>query len=308
MLKRMVVNRFTAFGCVDLGLAPHLNIFAGENGSGKSHLLKLAYSLMRVGFDGGVKSRLGTPTKGYLEGAYGDKLFHVFRPEKLGYLVRRGSSDCDVLLNFEDAALDVGVRFAANARENVNVVNVPLAWQGVRPVYLPARELVTIFPNFASLYEGYHVEFEETWFDACMGLGALLRRDLSKEWVDTFISPLEGVLGGTVVLGENGHFYLKSGSDKIGMSLLGEGHRKLVMLVRLLANGGIKEGCSLFLDEPDAGLSSDLVSVLAKVLYDLGRFGVQVFLSTHSMFLLGELHRLSGDSGVVHWLHSGTPT
>ncbi|MDE4018210.1 AAA family ATPase, partial [Glaesserella parasuis] len=46
MLKKLVLKNFTVFNEVDLNFSPHLNVIIGENGMGKSHILKLAYSLI----------------------------------------------------------------------------------------------------------------------------------------------------------------------------------------------------------------------------------------------------------------------
>ena len=43
-LTRIVLERFTAFEQLDLKLGPGINVFIGANGTGKTHLLKVAYA------------------------------------------------------------------------------------------------------------------------------------------------------------------------------------------------------------------------------------------------------------------------
>ena len=45
-------------------------------------------------------------------------------------------------------------------------------WEGEPPVFMPTRELLTIYPGFVSLYETTELPFEETWRDTCILLGA----------------------------------------------------------------------------------------------------------------------------------------
>ena len=46
MLESLSVDNFTAFGSKELKFAGGLNVFVGENGTGKTHLLKLPYAVI----------------------------------------------------------------------------------------------------------------------------------------------------------------------------------------------------------------------------------------------------------------------
>ena len=48
MLQQLTLKNFTVFNDVSLTFSPHLNVIVGENGKGKSHLLKVAYSMMSI--------------------------------------------------------------------------------------------------------------------------------------------------------------------------------------------------------------------------------------------------------------------
>ena len=45
MLKSLDIKNLTAFGEASLTFSPHLNVIIGENGSGKSHVLKAMYAV-----------------------------------------------------------------------------------------------------------------------------------------------------------------------------------------------------------------------------------------------------------------------
>ena len=58
------------------------------------------------------------------------------------------------------------------------------------------------------------------------------------------------------------------------------------------ATGAILQTGYLFWDEPEANLNPRMVARLAATIVDLGGHGVQVFIATHSLFLLRELEML----------------
>jgi energy-coupling factor transporter ATP-binding protein EcfA2 len=178
MLDSVEIKQFTVFREFALDCSPGLNVVVGENSSGKSHLLKLLYALIATSASSGKQPHAQPPTKAYLQKAYGEKLQGVFRPESLGRLVsrRQGRERCELDVAFDNPALDVGISFATNSKTDVQVDTLPSVWEAQSPLYLPTRELLTIYPNFVSIYEGHYLEFEETWRDTCIHLGGLLQK------------------------------------------------------------------------------------------------------------------------------------
>ncbi len=77
------------------------------------------------------------------------------------------------------------------------------------------------------------------------------------------------------------------GKGDMEMPLVAEGHRKLAMIARLIASG-FDKGC-LFWDEPETNLNPRLIKDAARTILHLCWNGVQVFIATHSLFLMREL-------------------
>ena len=98
MLTRLMLKNLTVFSDVDFEFAPGLNVIVGENGAGKSHVLKAAYTVAAVSARGEKDSGSPTPTKNYLALAIAKKMRGVFRPDELGRLARRqaGRSRCEI--------------------------------------------------------------------------------------------------------------------------------------------------------------------------------------------------------------------
>jgi len=97
---------------------------------------------------------------------------------------------------------------------------------------------------------------------------------------------------GSIELDKAGRFYLKNSSGRMEMPLVAEGLRKLGMLARLIATGALLDKGYLFWDEPEANLNPRLIKRIAKIILDLSVNGIQIFIATHSLFLLRELEIL----------------
>ncbi|WP_349740511.1 AAA family ATPase [Roseateles cavernae] len=292
MLKNARFRNFTTTPNASWTFAPGLNVVIGENGLGKSHVLKAIYSLLKV--QSGKNVEL---TKTALEKAYADKLMAVMRPEALGRLVKRkqGRDRCELELTMTNAAQSCAIGFATNAKSQVDVSSVPTAPLALPPVYLPTRELVTLCPWFVPLYENYHVEFEEAWRDTVSLLGAPSIKGPREKTVAALLEPLEAAINGKVVVdGPTGRFYLQvPGEGRMEMPLVAEGLRKIAMLARLISTGVLLEQGYLIWDEPETNLNPRLIKTVARSIVELSKRGIQVFIATHSLFLLRELEMLA---------------
>lgn len=299
MIQSLDISNFTVFGGATFEFGKNLNLLVGENGSGKTHLLKLAYSVLATSWEEGRKPiSSAAPTKSVLQARLAEKLIGVFRPEALGRLARRrqGRERCDVSMVFRNAGLDLSFSFATQSKSDVVIEKLPREWLDVAPVYLPTRELLTIFPNFVSVYESHYLEFEETWRDTCLLLGAPLKKGVKEKRVRQLLDPLEEAMEGSIELDRSGRFYLRNASGKMEISLVAEGLRKLGMLARLIATGTLQDKGYLFWDEPEANLNPHIIKSIARSIVDLSAGGIQIFVATHSLFLLREIKMLLGSS------------
>lgn len=294
-LARLDVQSFAAFAELKLSFSTGLNVIVGDNGAGKSQLLKLLYACSAVLGPSASWDRSG---KGTLNREVARKLVEVFRPETLGRLTNRvrGRARADVSLKWEQIGEPLRFSFATNSRSEVSTESVPRKPLVDTPVFLPTRELMSIYPGFASLYRERVLEYEETWLDTAVLLGRPSLRGPRTQLARQILEPIEEVLGGTI-REVGGRFYLhQEGIGNIEMHLVAEGLRKLAMLVRLVQSGTLLEGGYLFWDEPEANLNPRTLTGVARMIHSLVASGVQVFVGTHSTFLLRELDMIQQES------------
>jgi energy-coupling factor transporter ATP-binding protein EcfA2 len=291
MIRELHITNFTLFSEAKFTFGA-LNVIHGENSSGKSHLLKLAYSLTSALTPRPNEPTPPHPTKAWLENAVGTKIGAVFRPQenKLGRLASRiqGSKRATILAKFSGRRRSLDFSFSTRSSRAVAIENVPTRWLSQASVFFPTRELLSVYPGFVSLYETQAIPFDETWRDTCLLLGAPISRGPKKREIAALLEPLEAAIGCKAVL-DGDRFFLKMKIGNIEADLVAEGYRKLSMLARLIANGSLDDKGYLFWDEPEANLNPALIKRLAPLLLDLAEGGMQVFIATHSLFLMREI-------------------
>lgn len=297
-LTRLKLQRFTAFEELDLELSPGINVLVGANGTGKTHLMKVCYAACEV-------SKTGE--------AFPSKLVRVFMPSggAQGRLVKTGSTGSTgkvevlrgkarILTTFSDwsksSQADITLSRGEASGSTWDRLNID-------SVYIPVKEMLANAPGFRSLYASRNVHFEEVYADILdrAYLPAL------REEPDVFgglLRELEAAMGGKVSV-EGEEFFLDNRHGTLEFSLLAEGLRKLALLWLLIGNGSLAEGSVLFWDEPETNLNPKLYRLVIKVLLELQRNGVQVFLATHDYGILKEidLQIANGDAVAFHSLY-----
>lgn len=291
MLESLKVGNYTVFEDETFTFSPGLNVILGENSTGKSFLMKLAYSAASVSYTMGKGDR---KTKDELQRSLADKLKDVCMPDSLGRLVSRkqGRARCEVTVAFRPETADsIQFSFATNSDKEVKLENTtPARWLEAAPVFLPTKEILSVFPNFASTLRERHLAFDATYLDLADTLGLAALRKLRRE-EQALREVLEVTMKGKVVF-ENNRFYLlpdSEGKGKIEMPLIAEGIRKFATLAYLVMNGGLRNKSLLFWDEPEVNLNPKLMRSLAEALVSLSESGVQIILATHSLYFLREI-------------------
>jgi len=284
MLKSLSIKNFTVFTDAVTEFSPGLNIIIGDNATGKSHLLKLGYSVMRSLY------QVTRDNVEQLQIQLEDKLDGVFKPDNLNHLCRHplNLQPAQITINITDEIDNLLFSFMLQ-NNKIKVDQLPKHFPKQAPLFFPTREVLTLQPTFTALYENRYLPLSETHYDLCKALNLPLLKKLPTT-LQTLIKPLEAELGGKVIIDKSGRFYIDTG--KFEISLIAEGYRKIAMLVYLILNGSLSFGSTLFWDEADANLNPRIMVKVAKVLATLAQNGIQVILATHNLFLMKELSLL----------------
>lgn len=286
-IKRIQITNFTAFENIEFDCSPGINVLIGTNSTGKTHLMKAVYAILKV-FPQNDLNHEDSMKK--LIDRLDEKFSGVFKPadDKIGRLIRRGRTTGGIVLDFDSTHLEVMM--------NTSNVLIPKSSQErgwpepESVVYLPPHE-------FLSIYEANtkrETFLDETYYDLCLSLNALPLHGERKDDIQELLDPLERAIGNSSrVIQEHGRFYFEMPEGKLEAHLVSEGFRKLAGLVYLINNGSLTKNGVFFWDEPEAHLNPLLIPVVVNVLRILAKSGVQIFVATHDYLLSQELSLLA---------------
>jgi hypothetical protein len=282
-IERLGLWEFSVFKEVELGFSPGINVLLGTNATGKSHTMKALYAPLKT------LEQTGTPVP--LDNRLHEKLANVFKPDDgfMGRLVRRrkGQSQGRITIKGTTGSIEITL----NTRTGKRPIEVGAAtWKSEAPsIFLPTREVLAMYEGFLAAYQKRELSFDETYYDACVALSQSVLRGPRSEHAKALIEPIEAALGGKVAL-QGSRFYVVRKDGVMEAHLVAEGLRKIASLAQLVLNGSLTKSGVLFWDEPEANLNPQLVSLVADLLLELGRLGVQIFVTTHDYLLS---HKLS---------------
>ncbi len=315
MISRLHLKNFIAFADLCINFSPGINIVIGENGTGKTQLLKAILALS------------GPAAHGEQAGEQlARKLCRLYHPlsNQVGELRRSGvRGEAQLSATFasgqEIAAQFSGSATAAKVSTSTNEVAAPA-------LFIPTKEVLSLVRGLTA--EQPHLPTIERIFDD----GYLdLANALVKEGVNdlnakvqlnpkfgSIVPRLTNLIGGQYLL-ENGRFVFEPGryvekdaatrskaqhaqmyqdstewkfvpgsKQRLSSGMTAEGFRKIGVLQRLLGNGSLNPGASgpLLWDEPESNLNPKLMKDLVLALLELARNGQQIILATHDYVLL----------------------
>jgi hypothetical protein len=270
-----------------------LNVIVGANDTGKSHLLKLMYALARGVEDFTARIDSDKPTWAKV---LAEKMVWTFEPHegKVGNLVHRGANAAIVhgTLCNEDYPFSFGPKAGADASDFADVSKEIRPQPNLHAVFIPPKEVLTSLNAIALVRERRTFGFDDTYVDLVRALRldpvqAVLPMELQR-----VLDNLDKLLGGRIVT-EQGRFFFERDGEKYGMTHTAEGIKKIGILARLIENAELRRNTILFLDEPEVNLHPKAARALVRMLVDLSQAGVQIFVATHSYFVLKQFEILA---------------
>ncbi|SIS21648.1 AAA domain-containing protein, putative AbiEii toxin, Type IV TA system [Aquipseudomonas alcaligenes] len=314
MITNLQLKNFTAFTDLAIDFSPGINIIIGENGTGKTQLLK---SILALCGQEAYVEQAGDKLAGKL-----CRLYHPLTGQ-VGELRRAGTRGDAVLRATFASGQEITARFNGTARQ----VKVSTSAGGdiAAANFIPTKEVLSLVRGLTA-EQPDQPTIERIFDDGYLDLA----RQLIKEGADdldakvkldprfaSIVPRLANLIGGRYELHE-GRFCFQAGEyvEKRGKSssehkapqsfqdsemyfvpaksrllsstMTAEGFRKIGVLQRLLSNGSLNPGTAgpLLWDEPESNLNPKLMKDLVLALLELARNGQQVILATHDYVLL----------------------
>jgi AAA15 family ATPase/GTPase len=278
-IRQIKLENFTVFRKLDISFEEGLNIFVGENGTGKTHIMKVIYSFCQS----------SKPDVGFAE-----KLVKVFKPDdmKINRLVNRqkGSSTAMASVFYDNPqnktmTSSVTISFSNHTKKWNATVTGEDTWEKIGKdsvsTYIPTKDILANAYQFEAAYDKGVVDFDETYKDIITTAKIDINKGPNSKNQKKYLDILRKITTGSVNVSRE-KFYLKPGNQsRLEFHLISEGWRKLALLWQLIKNGTLENGTVLFWDEPEANINPIAIKALVEILLELQKDGVQIFISTH---------------------------
>ena len=269
-----------------------INVLIGENGVGKTSVLKMIYAATQWS----VQQAEPEKTK---------KLLHFFsdhlHDNDLLKSCGKEKEYCAFKVSTETHAFEYSLSHGG-------IFNYD-DWLGlnISSVFIPTTEMLSHSRSFLALNQKYNMPFDGTQVDIIVNASLPETKRITPVMTEA-LKKLSEVIDGTVIQKNDIFYVLKSDGQEVDFSLEAEGYRKLGLLWKLIRNGLLEAGSILLWDEPEANLNPELYPLVAEILVLLARNGVQIFLATHSYNFAKylEIRRASPEQARFHNLYWDT--
>lgn len=305
-ISKVHLENFTVFQQEELVFSSGINVIIGENGTGKTHLLKSIYATCEMSKKSNRDIDIISDyfRSGLNKGQFFTK---VIRP----LVLKVYANESQII---EDKQYLIG-------ELHLSINNLPTAVIGgeeddgysyeigfpdkeQKTIFIPAKEMLSHSKGFLALNNKYDMPFDKTYIDIITNAELPETREVS-ELNKKLLEIISRVIDGEVVY-ENDTFYVvKTNGMKIEFSMEAEGLRKFGILWKLIRNGLFEKDTILLWDEPEANINPELIPVLVDILLELQRMGMQIFVATHSYNFAKyfEIKRKDSDKVIYHNLY-----
>ncbi len=271
-----------------------INLVIGNNGTGKTFLLKSLYTAMRTV----EEFKRGNDQRNINQILF-DKLYWTFQAEKIGDLVRK-SSENPLSLKMHFNGKIFCYSFGKDTAKEIKNVENNIPQRRDNSIFLPAKEVLSLHNIILKSREQDKVfGFDDTYLDLARALRTQPQKGKNFTEFSKSRKNLEDMLGGTIEYEQDSsRWQFRKGKQKFSIGVTAEGVKKIAILDTLLSNRYLTPNSIVFIDEPESALHPKAISQLLDIIAALAESGIQFFLASHSYFVIKKLYLLSQQKGM----------
>ncbi|MEI6284984.1 MAG: AAA family ATPase [Bacillota bacterium] len=266
-----------------------INLIIGANDSGKTFLAKAIYAAVKTLEE---FSRGDNPLK--LDETLADKLYWTFQAKKLSDLVRKKADrmEFDMRIDKEKFAYSIGAR----TERKITDVSYTGKQRDSNSVFIPPKEVLSLFSVIKKTRDiDKMFGFDETYLDLVKALEIEPQKGKNLKVFADARKHLDEMLGGKIEY-EEGNWQCRKGNEKYQIHVTAEGIKKIAILDRLLGNRYLGKDSIIIIDEPEANLHPQAIVKFLEIVESIAAAGCQVFIVSHSYFVIKKLYLLAKKS------------
>ncbi len=285
MITRIDLKNFGPIGQLDWQKLGKINLVVGNNGSGKTFLLKAIYSAMRTleEYKRGDDQRKASEI-------LAEKLYWTFQPEKIGDLVsKQADTPLSLELTLDDKIFDYS--FGKDTTKSISTLENNVGARASNSIFLPAKEVLSLHNIILKSRDQDKVfGFDDTYLDLARALRLPKAKGNNYPEFSRSRQQLENMLDGKVEYDEiSGRWQFKRGKQKFPIGVTAEGIKKIAILDTLLGNRYLDRNSVVFIDELESALHPVAISKFIDIIAMLASCGIQFFIASHSYFVVKKL-------------------
>lgn len=282
MIKRVHLKSFTCFQDQAFEFSPGINVIIGENGTGKTHLMKVMAASLRAVREWQMGHNQDDLV---LENALAATLMGYLKPDQLSRLARRSTGNSTPEISLKTSEGEVSYSFSKKGKNTTKLIKANFK-EKPQSIFLPSKEVFSIFQGLQKLMREREIALEDTYLHLAEELDSNeLKEGPRFELVKKLLNPIEKIVGAKAYK-KDGKFYLnESKVGKLEAHLVAEGIRKIGSVMYLIATGSLGTKTVLFWDEPECNLNPKLSRMVCELLNSLASNGVQIFVATHDYLI-----------------------
>ena len=212
IIKKIKLENYTVFEDQQIEFGPGINVIIGENGTGKTHILKVLYSACQS-----VDQKT----------SFAHKLVSTMLPDdyKISRLITRKQGNRSAVIRIVAGDPDVSqeriltASFHGNTKKWDADVTGESGWEesyaGLSSIFIPAKEILSHSYNLNAASEKNNVRFDDTYLDIINAAKidiSVVRNSASK---DAMLKRIQEITHGKVQYDvKRDEFYLMNGSSK----------------------------------------------------------------------------------------------
>ncbi len=283
-LQKISILNLTKFKDISIDFSNGINVLIGENGTGKTHLLKVIYSFLKS-------------SEKYSDFGHDlhKKLNNVFQANGIENLITQNQeNEANVsffiqnnsfsfsIFTKEDPAISKNERSYKKLSYTNNIEQL----KNYKPLFIPPHEIITTYVELLDWLERFEHHFEELYLDLAKSMLHTRTQEIGE--LQNVHDRIIDIIQGKVLLDKT-EFYIEYENMKIRATMLAEGIKKFILLEHLIKNQSLTRDTILFLDEPEVHLNPKYITKFTELLIDLANHGVQIFIATHDYLFIHQL-------------------